>query len=301
VTGFSQNVFPSEEQSVQRAEQDWMRQMFSGTIHNIGNVITVARLAVAELEEANAEKKEVLKVILDEILPQLDQHSEAGTIGEFLTSDPEGSHFIASICKLLEHQKSILDEQQETVTALNLKLNHITEIINLQQRLVSGVGHQEVVPYSHLVKDAVKMMGESANRHGVRVELDIQEDGYVDVDPSMMTQVLINFLKNSIEALDELVDRERNLQISTFRCLHGDEPCVACRFKDNGPGIDPDNLKKIFEFGFTTKQSEGYGRGVGLNYCRSTIEKFNGDLDVESSPGKGTTFTVWLKEAEDED
>ncbi len=294
----NRNITESDE--VRRAEQDWMRQMFSGTIHNIGNVITVARLAVTELEEANAEKKEVLEYILGELLPQLNQHAQAGTIQQFLSQAGEGSEYLASIEQLLEHQRSILDEQRETVGALTHKLNHITEIINLQQRLVSGVGHCEVVHCSSLLRDAIKMMGESANRHVVRIEVDADSDGYVYVDPSMMTQVFINFLKNAIEALDEVVDRERTLRVQTRKSERNGREYIGCSFEDNGPGIDPEHLEKIFEFGFTTKHSNGYGRGVGLNYCRSTVEKFNGDLEVESEKGRGTTFTVWLCLSEDE-
>jgi two-component system NtrC family sensor kinase len=283
---------------VRRAEEDWMRQMFSGTIHNIGNVITVARLAVSELEEANNEKGEVLKVILDEILPDIQRRVASGEVGEFLLHDPKGREYLASIQQLLEHQKKILREQSETVKALNQKLNHITEIIGLQQRLVSGVGRQEVVAIDSLIKDAVKMMSESANRHDVSVRLALQGRDLVDVDSSMMTQVFINLVKNAIEALDETRDRERLITIGTEHVERDGQPWVCCTVADTGPGMTPAVHAKVFEFGFTTKaSSQDYGRGVGLNYCRRTVERFRGQLDVASVVGEGATFRLWLPAA----
>jgi two-component system NtrC family sensor kinase len=294
------NSSAREENGVRRAEGDWMRQMFSGTIHNIGNVITVARLAVSELEEANNEKNEVLDLILQEILPDIQQSIKEGTVAEFLTTDAKGSEYMASMQQLLEHQKRILQEQADTVNALNQKLNHITEIIGLQQRLISGVGRREIVSIDSLIRDAVKMMGESANRHEVQVVEELQGKDLVHVDSSMTTQVFINLIKNAIEALDDVIGSERSLQISTKHMERDGIEYVRCRFADNGPGMKPEVLDKVFDFGYTTKTADGYGRGVGLNYCRRTIEKFEGILEVDSELGAGTTFNVWLRVAEDD-
>ena len=152
----------SEDKAVRAAEEDWMRQMFSGTIHNIGNVITVARLAVSELEEANNEKKEVMDMILEEILPAFESHVDSGDIGQFLLDDPVGKEYMGSLRQLLQQQNKILAEQRETVAQMTQQLNHITEIISLQQRLVSGVGRRETVPVNSMWRDAVKMMSESS-------------------------------------------------------------------------------------------------------------------------------------------
>lgn len=291
----------SENNAVRRAEEDWMRQMFSGTIHNIGNVITVARLAVSELEEANNEKNEVLDVILEEILPDIQRHARSGDVGDFLLSDAKGCEYLASIQQLLEHQKKILQEQSETVKALNQKLNHITEIISLQQRLVSGVGRQEITAIDNLIKDATKMMSESAHRHDVTMRLALQGRDLVDVDPSMMTQVFINLVKNAIEALDEVRDRDRVVSIATEHVERDGRPFVLCTVADTGPGMPPEVQQKLFEFGFTTKSSQGFGRGVGLSYCRRTIERFSGQIEVSSTMGQGTTFRLWVPAAPTED
>ncbi len=297
----SKQNYPSEDETVRLAEEDWMRQMFSGTIHNIGNVITVARLAVSELEEANNEKKEVLDMILGEILPAFESHVESGDIGQFLLEDPVGKQYVGSLRQLLQQQNKILQEQRETVAALTQKLNHITEIISLQQRLVSGVGRREIVPVNSLWRDAAKMMSESAARHEVEIALELQCPDAANIDPSMMTQVFINLLKNAIEALDDVSDRTREIKISTAGAEHKGAAYVKSVIRDNGPGMSREVLEQIFDFGFTTKTAESYGRGVGLNYCQRTIEKFGGFIEGVSEPGQGSEFNVWLKVAADND
>ena len=89
------------------------------------------------------------------------------------------------------------------------------------------------------------------------------------------------------------MDKGGILTISTIRNTAKGE--VGIRFQDTGQGIAPDNLKKLFTPFFTTKE-KGKGIGLGLAVCYGIIQRHKGDIKVESEFGKGTTFTVWLKE-----
>ena len=102
--------FDNAEGHLLHAEREWIRQMFAGTVHNIGNVITVAKLAVSELKESNSEKAELIDVILKEMLPTLEKHAADGTIGYFLSKDTQGREFLDGMKALLEHKKHILDD-----------------------------------------------------------------------------------------------------------------------------------------------------------------------------------------------
>lgn len=292
------NRFENDDGHLLHAEREWIRQMFAGTVHNIGNVITVAKLAVSELKESNVEKRELIDVILEEMLPTLEKHVSAGTIKEFLTEDAQGREFLNGMKALLEHKKNILDDQHNTIDSLDAKFDHVSEIINLQQRLIRGTGHSESVHCSTLLADAVKMMDDSAVRHQVDIEVNVVEDGVVCVDPSMLTQVFINLIKNSIEAMDRVFDRPRKMNIDVRHEQNGRD-CVKVTFADNGPGISEENLGRIFDFGFSTKSTGSSNRGVGLNYCKGTVEKFDGTMNVDSTPGRGTVFTVLFPATDD--
>ena len=280
------------------ASTEIVRRMFADTIHNIGNVITVARLAVSELEQSNREKSEVLKAVLEEILPTLEQATGDGSIPpSFFAADGKGQECIGGIRELLQHQRGILVEQDETVTALNQKLNHISEVITLQQRLIAGVGRSEPIMVNRVLEDAMKMMSESAHRHDVAVEYKLQAQGMVCIDSSMCTQMLINLIKNAIEGMDLVTDREHRLILCTADTADGR---VRCDVEDNGPGMPSEVVEQAFDLGFTTKGSRGYGRGVGLNYCRRTAERFGGSIEVSSTPDVGTRFSVYFPVASDE-
>ncbi|NIR53171.1 HAMP domain-containing histidine kinase, partial [candidate division KSB1 bacterium] len=69
--------------------------------------------------------------------------------------------------------------------------------------------------------------------------------------------------------------------------------CVWIRISDDGPGIPPENLDRIFDPGFTTK-GVGVGTGMGLAIAYQIVKEHNGHIHVQSQPGKGTTFTIEL-------
>ena len=123
---------PGELGNEQVPETEMLRQMFAATVHNIGNVVTVACLALNELDESSTEQNQVLELLLGELLPTLDRQIEAGTVGEFLLHDASGQEYPKALRELLVHQQKILEEQTQTVDALNRKLEHVSEVIRLR-------------------------------------------------------------------------------------------------------------------------------------------------------------------------
>jgi two-component system NtrC family sensor kinase len=111
----------------------------------------------------------------------------------------------------------------------------------------------------------------------------------IEADPDQLQQVFTNIILNAIHAMAQ----GGTLAISTIRDTTRGQ--VGVRFKDTGIGIPPDDLKKLFTPFFTTKE-KGKGIGLGLAVCYGIIQRHEGDIKVESESGKGTIFTVWLKE-----
>ncbi len=110
-------------------------------------------------------------------------------------------------------------------------------------------------------------------------------------DPSQIEQVFINMISNAAQAMtssDSLEARHGGrLEISTG----AEDGFIATEFKDNGRGVSEENLGKLFQPLFTTKTK---GIGLGLAICKAIVEAHEGRIEVESEPGKGTTFTVKL-------
>lgn len=105
------------------------------------------------------------------------------------------------------------------------------------------------------------------------------------VDPDLMRQVFLNLLNNAGDAVGE--SGTITLKTSAF------ENCVRITIADTGAGMTPESLEKCFMPFFTTKKASK-GTGLGLPICLNIIEGFGGKIEVESTPGKGTAFTLVL-------
>ncbi len=106
---------------------------------------------------------------------------------------------------------------------------------------------------------------------------------YILADCSQIHQVFLNIIVNSIQAINE----NGLIEIETF----AKDGYVTIKFKDNGVGILPEHLDRIFEPFFTTKEA-GKGTGLGLAVSKRIMDEHHGKIEVESTPGKGTVFTV---------
>ncbi|HKM49283.1 MAG TPA: ATP-binding protein [Terriglobales bacterium] len=129
---------------------------------------------------------------------------------------------------------------------------------------------------------------------GVQLQLNYAENlPLVPCDPAQIEQVLLVLIMNAIDAMP----RGGNLWIKTE--LSDDEKEIRIQVRDDGAGIAPDVLPQIFEPFLTTKES-GRGVGLGLAISRGIVERHQGRIEVESTLGRGTTFTVTLPALDDD-
>jgi len=113
-----------------------------------------------------------------------------------------------------------------------------------------------------------------------------------------MTQVLINLLKNAIEAFTQVTDdRRKVIEIAATQAERYGQPFVCCIIADNGPGMSSATVTRAFEFGFSTKNKSRGERGVGLHFCKVTVERLGGHIEIAAIPGQGSRFSLWLKPA----
>jgi two-component system NtrC family sensor kinase len=113
----------------------------------------------------------------------------------------------------------------------------------------------------------------------------IDEPANFVTDPGLLRQIVINLLSNAFDAIAS--DGRVTVSASVKNGM------VAIAVSDTGAGISPDDLRSIFEPFYTTK-GRGKGTGLGLAICRELAKALGGSIEVESVPGKGSTFTVHL-------
>jgi len=141
---------------------------------------------------------------------------------------------------------------------------------------------------SELVDEVLKTLAVEANVSGVSLESAVAADvPHIEADAGILRQALLNLAKNAVQAMPH----GGKLKIT---CAPSKDGRVEIRVADTGVGIAPENLARIFDLYFTTKET---GTGIGLSLVYRTIQLHSGDIDVESMPGVGTTFIIKMPKA----
>ncbi|HEY5762033.1 MAG TPA: ATP-binding protein [Rhodocyclaceae bacterium] len=147
---------------------------------------------------------------------------------------------------------------------------------------------REACAVAEVVDEAVTLFEAQAKKHGVRIACSLQGGlPEVSADPTMLEQVVINLLRNAVEAMADSPAEERRVDVSVRR--EGDR--IVVRVADNGPGIPPGSMEMLFTPFFTTKPE---GMGMGMAICRSIIEFHHGRLDARNSEAGGAEISFFL-------
>jgi signal transduction histidine kinase len=143
------------------------------------------------------------------------------------------------------------------------------------------------IQLSALLEEVIPIVRPEAERAKVELVVECDHTLEVNADPAMMRQVFLNLALNACQAMPD----GGSLRI---RCELASDRRVKIQFIDTGLGIKPEHLHRIFDLYFTTKEK---GSGIGLSMVYRTVQMHDGDIEVQSTPGAGTTFTVLLPQA----
>lgn len=145
----------------------------------------------------------------------------------------------------------------------------------------------ESFPIINLIEESVSTISQQFKDVQVEVErrYEVSPDFVLDIDPNQIREVFINILNNAYQAMK---NKSGKIEITI---LEKDIENIFISIKDNGSGIDPDNLDKIFRPFFTTKAK---GTGLGLAICNEVINLHHGHLDIKSTLGEGTALEITL-------
>ena len=171
---------------------------------------------------------------------------------------------------------------------LNMAQEEVQRLIGIVQRTLDFYrpsGGREVLTEVNALVESVLALANKRLEHGkVRVRRRFSPDlPKLRAVADQLTQVFLNLVINAVEAMPQGGD----LTIATLQ----DNGRVHVRFSDAGPGLNPEEAKKIFEPFYTTKRS---GTGLGLAVSYGIIQRHGGEITVESAPGRGATFVVSL-------
>jgi len=257
-------------------------------LHNVGNVLNSVNVSVTLLSDQVRESK---LVNLSRAAALIRQH--ANDLGNFITHDPKGQQlplYLEQLADLLIHERSSLLQELES---LRKNVDHIKDIVVMQQSYAQVAGVKETVKLVELVEDALRMNVGALGRHEVQVlrEFDPGSPLEITVEKHKVLQILINVIRNAKYACDDSGRSDKRLTVRVSSNAEAVEISVA----DNGVGIPAENLDRIFNHGFTTRKN---GHGFGLHGSALAAQEMGGALRAQSDGlGKGATFTLRLPPA----
>jgi C4-dicarboxylate-specific signal transduction histidine kinase len=273
-----------QQQLVEASRQAGMAELATGILHNVGNVITSINISSALVSD-RVSKSRVSSVSKAAALMQ----AHANDLPGFFANDPRGKKLMEFLSSLASHlaqeQKTILDE----LASLRGSVEHIKEIVTMQQGCAKSAGAREPVAASDLLEQALRMNAATLEHHQVQVTREYSQAPPVHVEKHKVLQILVNLIRNAQHALD---DREAATRRMTLRIADNGDNTAGISVIDNGVGIPAENLNRLFEHGFTTRKD---GHGFGLNSGARAARELGGTLTAHSDgPGKGARFTLTL-------
>jgi two-component system sensor histidine kinase HydH len=180
---------------------------------------------------------------------------------------------------------------QDNVEYANVALEELQRVEKSISHLLRFAREEDVemteVHLAEVVDSALETVRDRIARLGVGVERDVVSAAAMRADPDKLRRVIINLVGNALDAFEEQKVASPRLQICSGENLAGTQTWI--RVKDNGPGIEPEKLDKIFSPFYTSKSS---GTGLGLAISKKLVDAHGGSIEAHSVPGSGTEFVL---------
>lgn len=278
-----QSLRESQSQLAEMSRHAGMAEVATSVLHNVGNVLNSVNVS-GELAVEKVRHSEVSNVA--RLAALLEEHK--GDLPRYLTS-AQGSQlpaFLGSLARhLVEEQHAVLFELE----MLSANIEHIKEIVAMQQSYARICGVLENLSAASLVEDAIRFNAGALERHGVTLVREFNDAPSLTVDKHKVLLILVNLIRNAKYALDE---RGAEAKKITLRIDCPGDGYLQISVCDDGIGIPAENLTRIFAHGFTTRAE---GHGFGLHSAALAAAEMGGSLTVQSDGlGGGAIFTLSL-------
>mgnify|MGYP001500546809 CR=1 FL=1 len=274
----------ANERLLATSRQAGMAEVATSILHNVGNVLNSVSVSA---EVVGAKVRQTRMSSFRKVSDMLSANSH--DFAAFFTHDPRGRELPEYLLLLLAHLQESQDGVLGELDLLRKNIEHIKEIVAMQQAYARECGVLEELTVEELVEDAIRINQSAFDRHHLRLEKDIGRLPLIMTDRHKVLQILVNLLSNAKYALGQQPDSEKRLTVAA--AMKGQES-VTISVTDNGVGIAPDHLTRIFQHGFTTKKN---GHGFGLHSGALAARELGGSLTSHSGGvGKGATFILEL-------
>jgi len=259
-----------------------MAEVASGVLHNVGNVLNSVNVSTSLLR---SQVKDSKINNLEKLTGMLKEHEN--DLCDFLKNDEKGKYVIPFLMEL--SNKLIRDQNNQVLEldSLSDNIEHIKNIVTMQQSHTGSMGVIEKLHSSVIMNDAININLASMGKQEIEIIRDYKDDPEISVDKHKLIQVFVNLVSNAGHALS---NKEQDKQITIG--IQKDKDVAKFYVQDNGIGIEEGDLARVFEFGF--KKRKG-GHGYGLHHSAIMVKEMGGEIQVKSEGlGKGARFELYI-------
>jgi signal transduction histidine kinase len=267
------------------SRQAGMAEIANNVLHNVGNVLNSVNVSAgligSKLRDSKAQG-------LAKAVQLLNEH--AADLGDFLTRDAKGKALPGYLNKLVAALAAEKQSIAEELDSLTRSIDHIKDIVATQQSYSGATSVVEPVQINDLVEDALRINAGAIARHEITVIKEYADVPPLLLDKHLVLQILVNLISNARHAVAATQDHSHRITVRTE--IGGPANNLRIRVEDNGQGIAPENLARLFTHGFTTRK---HGHGFGLHSCALAAKEMHGAIIAHSDgPGRGAVFTLEL-------
>ena len=279
------------EEALARAFAQGRIEIVDTILHNIGNAINSVITGIETVHQNLVDKP--LTHRLCALADAVKAHRDDWV--DYIQNNPQGQQVIPFIIALAEDFSRQDVALLKTVDRVRDRVRHIEAIIRTQRVLSNSNMDRKDIDLRHALSNAIKVLQESLKKRAIKTVIDCESaPREIRIQESQFHQMMVNLIKNSIEAIDDLAAAGGlNAPPRIHICAYAKGDFLNLDVSDNGIGIDLKNNKRIFAAGYTTKES---GSGLGLHSIANFVISSGGQIrPLSDGIGKGATMRIRLR------
>ena len=279
------------EEALMQAFAQGRLEIVETILHNIGNAINSVTVGINVLQENLVGNQLIHRF---SALAHMVKAHQADWV-DFIKNDPKGQQVLPFMIALAADFTSQNEKMVKTLERVGERVTHIIDIIRTQKSSNQPSMTRKIIDLKQTILSAVKLQNDSIGKRGIQVDVDCENAPQeIQIQESQFQQMLVNLLKNSIEAIDELIqsgglNETPRIEIKAYIR----EDFLYLDVTDNGIGVAQKDSKLIFNAGYTTKDS---GTGLGLHSSANFVIGSGGKIyPLSEGIGKGTTMRIMMR------
>lgn len=267
-----------------------MAEVAASVLHNVGNVLNSVNVSVGLIHKV-LERTPVDKFA--RVGQMVQDHMN--DLSNYLVQDEKGKQIPSYLVKLAAQVNTNFADVNKELDSLDQNIDHIRRIVMAQQGHAKTQVLLEHIQLKDIIEQSLAINKDGLEKAGITVVREYAEVSAALCDRHQVLQIMVNLVNNAIHAMKVVPDRSHRLTVAIGYHAESNER-VQIHVRDTGMGVAPDNLKRLFTQGFTTREG---GQGLGLHSSSLAAKLLGGVLSASSDgEGRGATFTLDLKLAQ---